>query len=156
MIWNLAPAPPDLAQKDLLSLLAATDILVVNEHEAVAAARILQAAAETAEEAARVIADGRKVTTVLTAGPRGAIAFAPEGDCHSAPALPVQVVDTTGAGDTFVGVLAAELAQGRELPGALQRACIAASLACTKKGAQVGMPDSAELSLALQSASNGR
>src|SRR3954447_11424030 len=35
VIWNLAPAPPDLAQKDLLSLLAATDILVVNEHEAV-------------------------------------------------------------------------------------------------------------------------
>ena len=97
-----------------------------------------------------MLADGRNVTTVLTAGARGAFAFAPDGDRHSAPALPVPVVDTTGAGDTFVGVLAAELAQGRELPGALERACVAASLACTRKGAQLGMPDGAELDLALR------
>ena len=57
-------------------------------------------------------------------------------------------MDTTGAGDTFVGVLAAEIARGRALPGALRRACVAASLACTRSGAQAGMPERAELDAA--------
>jgi ribokinase len=148
VIWNFAPAPAGFGREELLSLLIATDILVVNEQEAVAAARILGAAPESAEEAAGAIADGRRLTAVLTAGPRGAIAFMADSIRHSAPALAIQPVDTTGAGDTFVGVLAAEIAQGRDLPGALQRACIAASLACTKAGAQAGMPDRAELEAA--------
>ena len=147
VIWNFAPAPAGFGREELLSLLAATDILVVNQHEAVAATRILGTAPESAEEAASAIADGR-LTAVLTAGPRGAIAFTPDGIRHVAPALAIRPVDTTGAGDTFVGVLAAEIALGRELSEALRRACVAASLACMKAGAQAGMPDRTELEAA--------
>src|SRR3954470_15872834 len=136
VIWNFAPAPAGFGREALSSLLAATDILVVNEQEALAAAAILRAAPESPEDAVKALADGRGLTAVLTAGPRGAIAVMPDGVRHSAPALAIQPADTTGAGDAFVGVLAAGIAQGRELPGALQRACVAASLACTKAGAQ--------------------
>src|SRR3954470_3073480 len=118
VIWNFAPAPAGFGREALSSLLPATDILVVNEQEALAAAAIL-GPAESPEEAARALADGHGLTAVLTAGPRGAVAFTPDGVRHSAPALAIQPVDTTGAGDAFVGVLAAGIAQGRELPGAL-------------------------------------
>ena len=148
VIWNLAPVPAGLGRADLSDLLAATDMLVVNEHEALAAARILGTAAGSPEAAAAALAQAGRLTAVLTAGARGALAVRPDGARHAAPALAVGAVDTTGAGDTFVGVLAAEIARGRALPGALRRACVAASLACTRSGAQAGMPERAELDAA--------
>lgn len=51
-------------------------------------------------------------------------------------------VDTTGAGDTFCGVLIAALAQGSDAAGALERACAAAALACLQPGAQSSIPES--------------
>jgi ribokinase len=65
------------------------------------------------------------------------------------PALPVQVVDTVGAGDTLNGVLAAGLASGLDLEAAARRAVAAASLAVTRAGAREGMPTAAELEAAL-------
>ena len=61
VIWNFAPAPAGFGREELLSLLAATDILVVNQHEAVAATRILGTAPESA---------GRLQAPLLTAGSR--------------------------------------------------------------------------------------
>jgi ribokinase len=61
------------------------------------------------------------------------------------PALAVEAVDTTGAGDTFAGVLAAALAEGRELPAAVRRAVTAASLSVRAPGARSGMPARAEI-----------
>ena len=145
VIWNLAPAPADFARSDLAALLEASDILVVNEHEAAAAACLLGRDAGAAEEAAAAVAEGRGPVVVLTAGVRGALAHMPDGTRHRAEALAVQVVDTTGAGDTFVGLLAVEMVDHGELPLALRRACIGASLACARRGAQPGMPSRAEL-----------
>jgi ribokinase len=59
--------------------------------------------------------------------------------------LSITPVDTTGAGDAFVGVLAAGLDQGHELTAALARASVAAGLACTKVGAQTSQPTAAEI-----------
>ena len=67
----------------------------------------------------------------------------------SVPALPVTPIDTVGAGDTFCGYLAAGLDAGLGLETAMRRAAVAASLACTKPGAQPAVPYDAEVSAAL-------
>ena len=61
-------------------------------------------------------------------------------------ALKVAPVDTTGAGDAFVGTFAAALASHKELKDAMRLGCIAASLSVTKKGAQSSYPSYAEIS----------
>ena len=72
------------------------------------------------------------------------------GAIHVIDAEPgVTVVDTTGAGDAFVGALAAALAEGRPLDVATRRAIVAGALATTKVGAREGMATSAELEAAL-------
>jgi ribokinase len=76
----------------------------------------------------------------VTAGSRGAYAIAPDGTQAHAMARPIVPVDTTGAGDTFVGVLASGIAEGLEIGRAMERACAAASLSCLTAGAQAGMP----------------
>jgi ribokinase len=62
----------------------------------------------------------------------------------------VDAIDTVGAGDTFVGVLAADLAVGRGLDEAVRRAVVAAALSTMRQGARGGMPTSAELEAALR------
>jgi ribokinase len=145
VIWNLAPAPASLEAGLCRDILAATDVLVVNEHEAMAFAAALGApAADHVEGAATIAARGR-CTCVVTAGAAGALAVHADGRRETAPSLKIKPVDTTGAGDTFVGVLAASLAEGRPFADALARACRGASLACLTFGAQAGMPDRAAI-----------
>lgn len=86
-------------------------------------------------------------TIIVTLGPDGARAATPTGS-FAVPALKVDPVDTVGAGDTFCGYLAAGLDQGLDLEAAMQRAAVAASLACLKPGAQPAVPFAAEVALA--------
>lgn len=145
VIWNLAPAPADLPAAELGELLAVTDVFVVNELEAMTAAGRLRLEAPDIAVAAAELARAGNTICVVTAGARGAIAFSPDGARIDAPSLPVTPVDTTGAGDTFVGILAAGIAEGRGLESALGLACAGASLACRAIGAQAGMPTRAQL-----------
>ncbi|WP_291553209.1 ribokinase [Bosea sp. (in: a-proteobacteria)] len=140
VVWNLAPVPHELDREALRLLLAAADILVVNEHEAVAAATCLGNPEAGLEAAGSLLATTGHVTCVVTAGAKGAIAFHPDGSRIDAAAAAIEPVDTTGAGDTFVGILAASLADGMDWPAALARACKGASLACLAHGAQTSMP----------------
>jgi len=124
VLLNLAPAlPVDPA------LLPDIDLLVANAGEAAAVA------AEPAALARRL-----RQGLVVTHGAEGAIAFLADGDRLDVPALPIAAVDTTGAGDAFVGVLAAALDQGVRLEIALRRAAAAAGLVCLERGAQAAMP----------------
>ena len=152
VIWNFAPVPADFTRDELVKLLAATDIFVVNEHEARAASRLLGLDTHDIEQAASFIADEGQTICVVTAGADGAIACHPDGTSERAAALPVRPVDTTGAGDTFVGILGAELAANGTLQNALELACAGASLACLASGAQSGMPTRRELESAIPSA----
>ena len=144
VLWNFAPALPELDRAACLSLLAASDVLVVNEHEARAAAALIGPENKSAENAATALsAAGADV--VLTRGARGAVLARARAIEAEAGAAAVQVVDTTGAGDTFVGALAICMAEGRDLADGLARSCLAASLACRAAGAQAGMPSRIEL-----------
>jgi ribokinase len=93
-------------------------------------------------------ATSRKQTIIVTLGPDGAIAATPETMLH-VPALAIEPVDTVGAGDTFVGYLAAGLDAGLDLEAAMGRAAVAASLACLKPGAQPSIPTAAEVDKAI-------
>jgi ribokinase len=82
---------------------------------------------------------------VVTLGAAGAIVVRADRPPLEVLAEPVEAIDTVGAGDTFVGVLAADLASGRTLDEAVRRAVVAAGLSTTRSGARGGMPTSAEL-----------
>lgn len=141
VVWNFAPVPPGEGRPGMTELLGATDVLVVNEHEALAIAEIIGApTGDDYLKAAIVLAGDFGSTCIVTAGAQGAYAVSSDGRQVHAPARLIKPVDTTGAGDTFVGVLANGIAEGLEIGPAMERACAAASLACLTPGAQAGMP----------------
>ncbi|WP_348788349.1 ribokinase [Leifsonia sp. NPDC080035] len=133
------------------ALLAAVDILVVNEHEA----SLLAPDAASPQAAASALArDGRAV--VLTLGGAGALVVAPGAEPVAVPAHRVEVVDTTGAGDTFCGALAAELDRsgaargdraglGDALASAARFASAAGALSVQRAGAVPSIPTLEEI-----------
>lgn len=100
---------------------------------------------EAAEEQAVALARRTGAPVVVTLGGDGCLVAWPDGSAEALPAQPVDVVDTTGAGDTFNGVLAARLAAGVGLREAAVTAVAAASLSVTAAGARTGMPSAVAL-----------
>jgi sugar/nucleoside kinase (ribokinase family) len=88
---------------------------------------------------------------VVTRGERGALALC-GGRVHEVPALRIQALDTTGAGDVFRGAFAFALLDGRGAREALELACAAAGLGCLGRGAQGGLPDLAMVEARLRRA----
>lgn len=146
VIVNAAPA---LALPT--ELLRAADPLVVNEHEA---AIVLGSAPGTArgaepprapttpEEAtamARLLLAAGARSVVVTLGGAGVVVVDHDAESHL-PARPVEAVDTVGAGDAFVGALAAGLARGLELANAAEDAVAVAAYAVAHPGAQASYP----------------
>ena len=134
LVLNLSPSRP---VPD--ALLALCDPLVVNESEASdLAASPVDGPAAAAAAAAALLERCRSV--VITLGGEGAVFAAREGGPGSSsghrPAPHVEVVDTTGAGDAFVGALAAELAEGGGLESAVERGVAAGAAAVQWVGAQ--------------------
>ncbi len=117
------------------SLLSRVGILVLNEHEA--AALLDQPAggvARATDQAAALLARGPRAV-VVTMGADGAVAAA-AGSCFHVPAPAVRVVDTTGAGDAFVGAMAASLAAGATLIDAVTAGVALGSTVVGRPGAQ--------------------
>jgi ribokinase len=140
VVWNLAPVPEKMTGNMVRDMLATTDYLVVNEHEALDAAAALGVSVTDFAIAAREVARVGRLICVVTAGAEGAFAFAQDGGRVHVPTLKIDPIDTTGAGDTFVGALASLISEKAQLPKALEVACEAAALKCLKRGAQDGMP----------------
>ncbi|MBB5753587.1 PfkB family carbohydrate kinase [Prosthecomicrobium pneumaticum] len=128
---------------------AAVDMILVNEGEADALARHHAIPEAGLETRIRALAAELDRTLVVTRGAEGALAATADGGFWSLPSMPVTPVDTTGAGDTFAGVLAALLDEGADLAAALRHAVVAGALACTKEGAQPSFPQRAEIEIAL-------
>jgi ribokinase len=140
VVWNLAPVPERMTPEMIRNLLGSTDYLLVNEHEARDAAAAIGADMSDFEAAARRLAQVGDLICVVTAGAQGAIAVTADGAIHRAPSPIIRPVDTTGAGDTFVGAFTVMLSEGAPLQNALEVGCEAAALKCMKAGAQDGMP----------------
>lgn len=148
VLLNLAPVIP-LSAKSI----RAADVLIVNEHEAVKALRLLteQPTAETdallhaGDPVQSGMSLGMSLVTrgiaaaVVTLGARGALVAEAAGPTH-VPPIAVDAVDTTGAGDAFVGALAAGLAEGMTLLEASELAVTVAAQSVTGYGAQQSYP----------------
>ena len=138
VVLNAAPAqalPP--------ALLAALDALIVNAIEAAAIATALDLP-RTPEAFAAAMHRRQGCAVVVTLGRRGVVG-AIDGSLISAPAPAVDVVDTTGAGDAFVGALAAAHDRHTGWPRAIAEGVAAGSLACAVAGAQPGLPAAAAI-----------
>lgn len=138
ILFNVAPAKKldtDLIQK--------IDILVVNETEAeIISGELIE---HIGEEAIvdRLLALGAK-TVILTLGKRGSV-IKNNNIYQQIPAFEVETVDSTAAGDTFCGALAAELAGGSDWIEALQFATAASAICVTRMGAQPSIPTESEV-----------
>ena len=130
-ILNVAPAAPILPE-----LLAAIDMLVLNETEA---AILAQREAEPADLALALAAETMR-DVIVTAGAIGAFWARPDGVVIDAAPPCVTVVDSTGAGDAFLGAFAAFSAEGFTPEKTLRLAVTAGALACTQQGAVPSLP----------------
>ena len=129
--WILNPAPTRPLPQPVL---AAVHTIVVNEHEA----KDYSGAADF-DQAVRWFLDQGCKQVVITLGSEGVVYAGADGKGRIA-APKVQPVDTTGAGDCFVGWLGVGIADGLSLLEAAEQATRAASLKVTRAGAQAGMP----------------
>ncbi len=144
VVLNLAPAAdlPDGAMPD--RTWHAVDLLLANGQEAAWLASRLGTGNDAASLHATLGCD-----VVVTLGAHGIDAETAAGRFRL-PARQVSVVDTTAAGDCFVGVLAAGLDRGLAMGPALHRANTAAALCCTRAGTQGSLPTAAETDSALE------
>ncbi|GAA2471515.1 PfkB family carbohydrate kinase [Winogradskya humida] len=126
LIGNLLPHPDFDRQ-----LLAELDVFVVNEHEAAA---VLGAADIDAEDAAAELRQLGPDIVIVTAGAKGAF-YHGRGTAGKIPAIPVTVVDTSGAGDAFLGAFALDFSGGQDVAKAARAGVHVASIAVQQHGA---------------------
>jgi ribokinase len=146
-ILNPAPAMP--IDRELMALV---DVLILNESElGLLAAIELQETDLDARfvDAASTLQTDHRPNICVTLGKRGAIALI-DGQVHLEAARLVKAIDTTGAGDCFVGAIAAQLADGHSLQSAIGYANVAASLCVQRMGAGPSMPTAKEVLAALE------
>ena len=148
----LDPAP---AQDLPDSFIGLADILTPNELETESLSGVNVSDQRGVEQAAQIIFDKGVPTVVLTLGDRGALLLTADLK-KTVPAYPVNVVDTTAAGDAFCGALATALARGKTIEDALTFANAAGALAVTVLGAGPAIPTSEAITEFLTSARSVR
>ncbi len=141
----LNPAP---AQKLSPELLKNVDYLIPNEYEAALMTGIEIRSIQDARQAAERLLRGGPRNVIITLGNRGAL-IAEQTQTEivftQTAAFSVKAVDTTAAGDGFVGALAVALGEGLPLPEAARFASAAAAISVTRLGAQPSLPTRAEV-----------
>ena len=132
----LNPAPAVELPDELLAL---TDICIPNETEARILTGYTVDSPESAVPAGKALLEKGPRNVIITLGEKGAVCF--EGDSVDyIPAEKVNAVDTTGAGDAFVGTLAFQLAGGHPMTSAIRSAVAVASRCVLKEGTQTSFP----------------
>jgi len=135
-ITILNPAPYQEISVELLTL---CDWIIPNETEF----RELHGELPTSDEVLKSFRQGNN--SIVTLGSQGAVYISAEGQLTKVSAPKVTAVDTTGAGDAFVGTFAYSLASGKDPVTAMTLGIKVASLSVTRKGAQSSYPDQAEI-----------
>lgn len=149
-VFNTAPASPvpDEVWRDV-------DLVCLNETECEVMCGILpgdDGACRAAADRLRALGAG---TVVITLGSQGSFAVGPDGGELRVPAVPTQAVDTTGAGDTFIGALVAGKAQGLSLEESMRRGSAASSISVGRLGAQQAIPSVGEVEALMAAAPFG-
>lgn len=142
VILNPAPARPLPP-----SLLEHISYLIPNESEATSLTGL-----DNTVDAAKALRQLDVDSVVVTLGRNGALVVSARGET-TVPSFPITPVDTTAAGDAFVGALAVALVEGRDEREAVRFACAAGALAATRPGAQPSLPTREELLAFIESAS---
>lgn len=142
VITILNPAPAAMLPHDLLQL---TDWLIPNEVEASMLTGGAVRTLEQAETAGRALQLSGPRGVVITLGERGAMLIDYDGAAQAVPVEAVKAVDTTGAGDAFVGGFATLLALGFSPFHAAQRACAIAAYSVQRTGTQKSFPSKADV-----------
>lgn len=142
--WKVVLTPAPVEQLDL-ELLELVDVLVLNESEA---KKIFGVSEITDLEA---FSERRCELIIVTLGERGSLVLESDKSAVHYPALEVEAKDTTGAGDTFCGYLAANLAMGKPLPDAIKLATAAAAISVQSVGAAASIPEMPEVEQILDS-----
>jgi ribokinase len=141
VIYNPAPVG-DGVPEEAYSLV---DVLCPNEHEAaLLTGRAADGRLDAVEVAGELRGRGAR-NVVVTLGDRGCLVLCAEGRVSHVPATPVTAVDTTGAGDAFIGSLAHFLARGHRLAEAARRASRVAAISVRYPGTQASFPRAADL-----------
>lgn len=143
-ILNPAPALEDIPEE----LLAVTDVIVPNETEAEVITGVAVTDDESLAKAAEELHKLGVKTAIITIGHRGAYYNVEGGESGIVPAFPVDAVDTTAAGDTFIGAMASVLNRDlSNLPEAIKYGNKASSLTVQRLGAQPSIPYADEIVL---------
>jgi len=132
----LNPAPYQPLSEELL---AVTDWIIPNETEF----KELLGQDPTSDDVLKSFRPGKN--SIVTLGSEGAVLITSHGDLSRVSAPKVNAVDTTGAGDAFVGVFAFGLASGKNPEDAMKLGIKVASMSVTRKGAQSSYPSQAEI-----------
>ena len=132
----LNPAPYQPLSEELL---AVTDWIIPNETEF----KELLGQDPTSDDVLKSFRPGKN--SIVTLGSEGAVLITSDGDLTRVSAPKVNAVDTTGAGDAFVGVFAFGLASGKNPEDAMKLGVKVASMSVTRKGAQSSYPSQAEI-----------
>lgn len=134
VLLNPAPAAP--IPNELLEL---TDIIIPNEHEAAAVT-----GEQDLEKALAILSDNGKRTVVITLGGDGCM-YMEDGEVKKMPAIETKVVDTTAAGDSFIGGFCAMLSQGKSVTEAVSYGTKVSSITVSRPGAANSIPTKEEI-----------
>lgn len=144
VIVNPAPARPIRDE-----VLAMVDLVTPNETEAMVLTGVQVVDEATAARAAKVFLEKGVKNVVITMGAMGA--FATDGVKQELlPRIPVNAIDTTGAGDAFNGGLVAALSQGKDLFTAIRYGNVVGALSVTRLGTAVALPTKEEITATYQ------
>ncbi len=138
VVFNPAPMTPEVQDYPL----DLVDLFIVNEIEAEG----LTGRSDPQSIGATIRGKYPRAALVLTLGEKGAMYFGPDSTCHET-AEQVTVIDTTAAGDTFIGYFVAGMMRGQKPQDCLRMACRAAALCVTRKGAADSIPRKDELNV---------
>jgi len=139
-IFNPAPARSEIPQE----FYQLSDIFCPNETETELLTGMTVQSIEEAESAAKVLIERGAASVILTLGERGSLLVTGTTTEH-VPVAPVKALDTTGAGDAFVGSLAFFLACGKSLSDSIKRASRIAAVSVQASGTQSSFPEAGDL-----------
>lgn len=140
VIYNPAPINSDSAK-----VFPFADIVIPNEHEASAIVGFTVTDAESADKALEALMDMGCKNAVITLGVNGSV-YNFDGKCSHVPAFKVSAVDTTAAGDSFIGGICASLdLDNRDIAAALRYASAVSAIAVCSKGAACSIPCAQEV-----------